>query len=165
MKFSVSIETDTSIRLHSGMPKNRVTGKEFLKLCVTCNDRLWTENKAYCLYLFCLFFKAAATKNKLHDSINSIFTLQMFSAFESQISSLSCCDRAAVNYTCQYYQQRWLLPSVSNTGFSTEAVIESMHLIMPAEPGARRRLFTAYICYCDLNEINSGGSAKTYFLL
>ncbi len=26
-------------------------GKEFLKLCVTCNDRLRTENKAYCLRL------------------------------------------------------------------------------------------------------------------
>ncbi len=31
--------------------KNLVTGKDFLKLCVTCNDRLRTENKAYCLRL------------------------------------------------------------------------------------------------------------------
>ncbi len=51
--------------------------------------------------------------------------VQMVSAFESQISSSSCCNRAAVNYTCKYYRQRWLLPSVSNTGFSTEAVNES----------------------------------------
>ena len=33
------------------MPKNPVTGKEFLKLCVTCNDRLWTENKVDSLRL------------------------------------------------------------------------------------------------------------------
>jgi hypothetical protein len=49
MKFSVSIETGTSIQLHSGMPKNLVMGKEFLKLLVTYNDRIWTENNAYCL--------------------------------------------------------------------------------------------------------------------
>ena len=51
MKFSVSIESGTCIRLHAGMPKNPVTGKEFLKLCVTCNDRLWTENKVDSLRL------------------------------------------------------------------------------------------------------------------
>jgi hypothetical protein len=39
-----------------------------------------------------------------------------------------------------------------------------MHLIMSAEPDARRREFMD-IWHCDLNEINSGGSANTYILL
>ncbi len=92
----------------------------------------------------------------------------MFFAFESQISSSSCCNRAAVNYTRQYYRQRWLLPSVSNTGFSTEAVIKSMHLMMSAEPmcvaATRWSPFTD-ICHCVLNEIHLGDSVKIYFLL
>jgi hypothetical protein len=61
-----------------------------------------------------------------------------------------------------------LLPSVSNTGFTVSAlrhtVIESMHLIRSAERDARRRHFTD-ICHCELNEINSGGSANAYILL
>ncbi len=60
--------------------------------------------------------------------------VQMFSAFQSQISSSSCCNRAAVNYTRQYSRLSWSPPSVSNISFSTEAEIESMHLIMSAEP-------------------------------
>ena len=30
----------------SGMPKNRALPVDFLKLCVTDNDSLWTDNKA-----------------------------------------------------------------------------------------------------------------------
>jgi hypothetical protein len=91
MKFSVSIETNTSIRLHSGMPKNLVTGKEFLKLCVTCNDRLWTENKAYCLGLLIpLLLHAAAfgvsnTTNYLRKVIPSNGSMTTYS-FPGQLA-------------------------------------------------------------------------------
>jgi hypothetical protein len=50
-KVRSSIKSRGRLCVHSGMNQNQVTAKKNLKPCVTCNDSLWTENKANCLLL------------------------------------------------------------------------------------------------------------------
>ena len=50
-KHRSSIKSRGRLCVHSGIHKNQVTAKKNLKPCVTCNDSLWTENKANCLRL------------------------------------------------------------------------------------------------------------------